>query len=68
MPDYKDKTTFIITCDHGRGDRIKDEWTSHGIEVEDSGATWIAVFGPDTSDTSILISWFSGSSVLFLPG
>ena len=44
---YKDKTTLIITCDHGRGDKIKDEWTHHGGLI-DSGGTWIAVIGPDS--------------------
>ncbi|MEX6690919.1 alkaline phosphatase family protein [Danxiaibacter flavus] len=47
MREYKDKTTLIITCDHGRGDKIKEQWTSHGGLI-DSGGTWIAVMGPDT--------------------
>ncbi len=47
MPQYKNKTTLIITCDHGRGDKIKDQWTSHGGLI-DSGGTWIAVIGPDS--------------------
>ncbi len=34
MPAYKGKTTLIITCDHGRGDKIKDQWTDHGQKVE----------------------------------
>jgi len=29
-PVYKNKTTFVITTDHGRGDLVKKEWTSHG--------------------------------------
>jgi Metalloenzyme superfamily len=48
MPDYKDKTTLIITCDHGRGDKIKDDWTRHGTDLNESGETWIAVIGPDS--------------------
>ena len=24
MPQYRDKTTFLILCDHGRGDKIKN--------------------------------------------
>ena len=48
MPEYKDKTTFIITCDHGRGNKIKEQWTDHGQKVEDAGQIWIAVLGPDT--------------------
>jgi len=49
MPAYKDKTTLIVTCDHGRGDKVKDQWRDHGRDVEDSGGIWMAVIGPDTS-------------------
>ena len=48
MPEYKNKTTLVITCDHGRGDVIKDQWTTHGTDVEDAGQIWIAAIGPDT--------------------
>lgn len=48
MPEYKNKTTLIITCDHGRGDAIKDQWTSHGEKIADAGQIWIAAIGPDT--------------------
>jgi hypothetical protein len=48
MPEYKNKTTLIVTCDHGRGDANKDEWTSHGEEIADAGQIWIAALGPDT--------------------
>ena len=47
-PQYKNKTILIITCDHGRGDAIKDQWKDHGQNVKDSGETWLAVIGPDT--------------------
>lgn len=45
---YKDKTSFIITTDHGRGDKPKKEWTSHGKGVVGSNAIWMAAIGPDT--------------------
>lgn len=45
---YKNKTTLIITCDHGRGDVIKDQWKDHGEKIKESGETWLAVIGPDT--------------------
>ncbi len=45
---YKNKTTLIITCDHGRGDKIKDNWRHHGKKIEDAGQIWIAAIGPDT--------------------
>jgi hypothetical protein len=48
LPQYKDKTTLIITCDHGRGGLIKDQWRDHGVEVGDSGGIWFAVIGSDT--------------------
>jgi len=48
MPQYKDKTTLIITCDHGRGDKVKDNWRHHGKEIQESGEIWMAVMGPDT--------------------
>ncbi len=48
MPEYKDKTTLIVTCDHGRGDKVKSEWTSHGEKIPDADQIWMAVMGPDT--------------------
>jgi Type I phosphodiesterase / nucleotide pyrophosphatase len=47
-PQYKNKTTLIITCDHGRGDKLKDNWKHHGSKIEDAGQIWIAAIGPDT--------------------
>lgn len=45
-PDYKDKTTLLITTDHGRGDAVKSEWTSHGQKVLDASQIWFSVIGP----------------------
>jgi hypothetical protein len=45
MPEYKDKTTLIITCDHGRGDKLKSNWKHHGSKVEDSNEIWMAIAG-----------------------
>ncbi len=45
---YKDKTTFIITTDHGRGTRPLDNWRHHGRDITGADETWIAVLGPDT--------------------
>jgi len=56
IPDYKNKTTLIVTCDHGRGDKVKEEWTSHGEKVEGSNQIWIAVMGPDTKATGEVTS------------
>lgn len=48
---YKNKTTFIITCDHGRGDTDKDDWKHHGIKMPNADQIWVAVLGPDTPPT-----------------
>ena len=48
IPQYKDKTTLLVTCDHGRGDKIKSQWRDHGKNIEDAGHIWIAAIGPDT--------------------
>lgn len=45
---YRNRTTLIITCDHGRGDGINNQWSEHGDEVAEAGQTWIAAIGPDT--------------------
>ncbi len=56
MPEYKNKTTLIITCDHGRGDAIKEEWTTHGAKTAGSGQIWIAALGPDTKHIGEVIN------------
>lgn len=48
QPEYKDKTTLIITTDHGRGTEPLDNWRSHGTKVGGSDQIWFAVLGPDT--------------------
>lgn len=42
---YRDKTTFIISTDHGRGTDPIDSWRSHGKKIKGSDQTWIIVFG-----------------------
>jgi Type I phosphodiesterase / nucleotide pyrophosphatase len=44
-PAYKNKTTFIITTDHGRG-KYPATWHRHGILTKGSGETWFALLGP----------------------
>ena len=46
LPQYKDKTTIIITCDHGRG--YGAEWRHHGVSTVGAENIWIAILGPDT--------------------
>jgi hypothetical protein len=47
MPQYRGKTTFIVTTDHGRGSGLT-EWKEHGVEQKGSDDVWIGVLGPDT--------------------
>lgn len=45
---YRGKTTFIITTDHGRGTKPVEQWRHHGADVDGAEEIWIAVIGPDT--------------------
>ena len=45
LPQYRNNTTMIITCDHGRGDKVKKEWTSHGEKINDADEIWMAFLG-----------------------
>jgi len=47
LPEYKDKTTLVITCDHGRGSGPQ-LWRDHGAKIEGAENIWLAVMGPDT--------------------
>jgi hypothetical protein len=49
LPAYKDKTSLVITTDHGRGDAAGQAWKSHGEKVAGAENIWIAVLGPDTA-------------------
>ncbi|HEX6333697.1 MAG TPA: alkaline phosphatase family protein [Flavisolibacter sp.] len=44
MPEYRDRTTFIITTDHGRGNK-KSTWSRHGFLISGSSQTWFALLG-----------------------
>jgi hypothetical protein len=44
-PFYRNKTTFIITTDHGRGARSVN-WSNHSLLTPGSAQTWLAVIGP----------------------
>jgi hypothetical protein len=47
LPEYADKTSLVLTTDHGRGD-TRVEWKNHGKDTRGSDRIWIAVMGPDT--------------------
>ena len=40
---YRGKTTYLITCDHGRG--FGNEWTNHGSGTKGSEVTWSMMLG-----------------------
>jgi phosphopentomutase/2,3-bisphosphoglycerate-independent phosphoglycerate mutase family metalloenzyme len=42
---YKNKTTFIITTDHGRGETA-NSWHKHSFLTKGSAQTWMAMIGP----------------------
>lgn len=45
---YRDKTTLLITTDHGRGTHPKDTWKHHGTRIPNAGEIWFAAIGPET--------------------
>jgi hypothetical protein len=46
-PQYRDKTTVIVTTDHGRGRTARD-WRKHGKDVAGADEIWVAVISPDS--------------------
>ena len=51
IPQYRNKTTLLITADHGRGDSVKRQWRDHGEKIPEASGIWIAAIGPDTKAT-----------------
>lgn len=45
LPEYRGKTTFLLTTDHGRGGSA-GTWHKHGFFVGGSSQTWLALIGP----------------------
>jgi hypothetical protein len=45
---YRDKTTLIVTTDHGRGRGANGGWREHGRIFLGSNQMWFAAIGPDT--------------------
>lgn len=46
-PQYRGKTSLLVTVDHGRG-RGERDWTDHSAKVDGAEEVWMAVLGPDT--------------------
>jgi hypothetical protein len=52
MPEYRDRTSLVITTDHGRGE-TRVNWTDHGKKVPGAEFIWFAVLGPDTPPSGV---------------
>jgi hypothetical protein len=46
-PEYKDKTTLIVSVDHGRG-LAPTGWKGHSPSIPGCDQTWLAILGPRT--------------------
>ena len=55
-PFYKNQTTVIVTCDHGRGDTDENAWRDHGSNTPHSGQTWLMAFGKGVPAKGVLTS------------
>lgn len=47
LDQYRGKTTFILTTDHGRGP-APEKWKHHGAKIDGAENIWMAFLGPDT--------------------
>ena len=45
MPEYRDRTTMLVTTDHGRG-ALTADWMDHGRKIPAAETTWMAALGP----------------------
>lgn len=45
---YRDKTSIILSTDHGRGNSAAD-WRNHGKDVEGAQYIWFAIVSPDSA-------------------
>lgn len=48
MDEYRDKTTIIVTTDHGRGTTTTG-WRDHGEKIEGAQNIWAAFISPDSA-------------------
>lgn len=47
-PEYHNRTSLLVTTDHGRGNR-SGNWNAHGMTIAGSSHTWMAVMGPNVA-------------------
>lgn len=62
-PFYANKTTLIITTDHGRGLAEGGNWKHHGQKIPESKQMWMAAIGP-----SVIAQGESKEQILFHQG
>ena len=53
-PQYKDNTTLILTCDHGRGKAGTQMWRHHGKLVLPADKIWMAAVGTGVKNEGIV--------------
>ncbi len=53
---YKNKTTLLVTTDHGRGTSARG-WKGHALLFRGSAQTWLAAIGPDTAPIGEMTSF-----------
>jgi hypothetical protein len=53
IPEYRGRTSLVVSVDHGRGSAGRD-WTDHGEDVLPAGRIWMAVMGPTVVPDSTL--------------
>lgn len=51
-PQYRGKTTLLVTVDHGRG-RDPHDWTNHNADIKGAEEVWFAILGPDTKPLGV---------------
>lgn len=52
LPEYRGRTTLLVTTDHGRGATASD-WTDHGRDVPAAERTWMAMLGPGVAQPGV---------------
>lgn len=73
LPEYRGKTAFLITVDHGRGP-APVAWKNHGREIVDSAYIWFGALGPgiaplgERSNTPLVTQAQVASTVAALVG
>ena len=58
IPAYRNKTSIVLTTDHGRGSGLT-EWRNHGRNVDGAEDIWIAALGPHTAPLGVGVKHIS---------